>query len=224
MSTSVKKNPNLKTQVYNYLKNQIMTGKLRPGERLIEEKISNDLEVSRSPIRESIRMLEKDGLLKVKKTGGVTVVKPTMEDFQHMYECRVEMEPLSSFYAAKRRSPEQLELMRAALLKGKNYSSDNSLASKKDNEVLSFHEAVVQASNNQWLISMVSHLRGINGFYRQSIIEENPFHVEQAFNEHQKIFQAIVDQDSESARNFMRQHIESDYNLFMELCRKKEVK
>lgn len=68
---------------------------------------------------------------------------------------------------------------------------------------------------------MVSHLRGINGFYRQSIIEENPFHVEQAFNEHQKIFQAIVDQDSESARNFMRQHIESDYNLFMELCRKK---
>lgn len=201
-----------------------MTGKLRPGERLIEEKISNDLEVSRSPIRESIRMLEKDGLLKVKKTGGVTVVKPTMEDFQHMYECRVEMEPLSSFYAAKRRSPEQLELMRAALLKGKNYSSDNSLASKKDNEVLSFHEAVVQASNNQWLISMVSHLRGINGFYRQSIIEENPFHVEQAFNEHQKIFQAIVDQDSESARNFMRQHIESDYNLFMELCRKKEVK
>lgn len=221
LSTGIKKNPNLKTQVYNYLKNQIMTGKLRPGERLIEEKISNDLEVSRSPIRESIRMLEKDGLLKVKKTGGVTVVKPTMQDFQHMYECRVEMEPLSSFYAAKRRSSEQLETIRAALLKGKNFEIGST---SKDDELLNFHEAIVQASNNQWLISMVSHLRGINGFYRKSIIEENPFHVEQAYIEHQKIFQAIVDQDSEGARKYMKIHIESDYNLFMELCRKKEVK
>lgn len=194
-----------------------MTGELRPGERLIEEKLSNDLEVSRSPIRESIRMLEKDGLLKVKKTGGVTVVKPTMEDFQHMYELRIEMEPLSSFYAAKRRSSEQLEMIRDSLLSGKQITS-------KEDKSLNFHEAIVQASNNQWLINMVSHLRGINSFYRKSIIEENPFHVEQAYIEHQKIFQAIVDQDSDGARKFMKQHIESDYNLFMELCRKKEVK
>lgn len=223
LPTNVKKNPSLKTQVYNYLKNQIMTGSLKPGERLIEEKVANDLEVSRSPIRESIRMLEKDGLLTVKKTGGVTVVKPTLLDFQHMYECRVEMEPLSSFYAAQRRSPEQLESIRTALLNGKYLLNNNGLNSVDDKN-LNFHEAIVKASNNQWLISMVSHLRGINSFYRKSIIEENPLHIEQAFFEHQKIFQAIIDQDCEGARNHMRQHIESDYNLFMELCKKKEVK
>ena len=91
MAPIVEKRDTLKTQVYNYLREQILSGEIAPGERLVEEKISSDLEVSRSPVRESIRMLENDGLLIVNKSGGVTVVEPSLIDFQHMFECRVEM-------------------------------------------------------------------------------------------------------------------------------------
>jgi DNA-binding GntR family transcriptional regulator len=215
----VKKRATLKTQVYDYLKESIIMGGLVAGERLIEEKISEELQVSRSPIREAIRMLEKDGLLLVNSSGGVTVVEPTIQDYLHLYECRIEMEPLAAFYAAERRSYEQLESIRTFLLQMDKITEINNLKKVHDANV-NFHEAIVVASSNHFLVSMVSQLRGVNSFYRKSILEEYPLHMEHAMNEHQQIFQAIVDQDAEEARRLMKAHIESDYMLFMELCSK----
>ena len=217
----IKKRATLKTQVYDYLKESIIMGGVMPGERLIEEKISEELQVSRSPIREAIRMLEKDGLLLVNSSGGVTVVEPSIEDFQHLYECRVEMEPLAAFYAAQRRSNEELEIIRTFLLQMGKITETNNLKKVHDANV-NFHEAIVVASANQFLVSMVSHLRGVNSFYRKSILEEFPLHMVHAMQEHQQIFQAIVDQDAEAAKRLMKAHIESDYILFMELCAKAE--
>ena len=215
----VKKRATLKTQVYDYLKEQIIMGRLRPGERLIEEKIAEELQVSRSPIRESIRMLEKDGLLLVNSSGGVTVFEPSIADYQHLYECRVEIEPLAAFYAAERRTNEQLETIRASLLQMGKITEVNNLKKAHDANV-NFHEAIVMATGNMFLVTMVTALRGVNSFYRKSILEENPLHMEHALHEHQQIFQAIVDQDAELAKRLMKAHIESDYKLFMEFCTK----
>jgi DNA-binding GntR family transcriptional regulator len=210
----VKKGATLKTQVYNYLREQIFMRAIKPGERLIEEKISEELGVSRSPIREAIRMLEKDGLLLVNISGGVTVIKPTIEDFQHLYECRIEMEPLASYYAAKRRSQEQLETIQSYLLDMGKITETNNLTKVHDASE-NFHEAIVAASANPFLVSMIAQLHGVNSFYRKSFLEEKPLHVEKAMHEHQQIFQAIVDQDGDEAKRLMKAHIESDYNLFM---------
>ena len=222
MAPIVEKRNTLKTQVYNYLKEQILSGQIAPGERLVEEKISSDLEVSRSPVRESIRMLEKDGLLIVNKSGGVTVVEPSLIDFQHMFECRVEMEPLAAYYAALRRTPTEVETIRSFLLEMKEIS-EGIFEEKVYNINSSFHEAIVKASNNRWLINLVTHLRGLNSFYRRAILDENPKHLKQAFLEHQQIFQAIVDQDANRSKTLMKEHIESDYNLYMEVCKKRRV-
>jgi DNA-binding GntR family transcriptional regulator len=214
----VKKQATLKTQVYDYLKEQILLGGLKPGERLVEEKISEELQVSRSPIREAIRMLEKDGLLLVKPSGGVTVVQPTIEDYQHLFECRVEMEPLAAYYAAQRRSKEQLESIRGYLLQMGKISETNNLKNVHDANV-NFHESIVTASANPFLVTMLAQLRGVNSFYRKSILEEKPLHLEEAIHEHQQIFQAIVDQDANEAKRLMRAHIENDYNLYMRLSK-----
>ncbi|GIN40990.1 GntR family transcriptional regulator [Heyndrickxia oleronia] len=209
----IKKGITLKTQVYDYLRDQIIIGGLKPGERLIEEKIAEELQVSRSPIREAIRMLEKDGLL-VHSSGGVTIIQPTIEDFRYLYECRVEIEPLAAFYAAKRRSSEQLETIRGYLLQMGKISEKNTLKCVHDANV-NFHEAIVQSSQNPFLVSMITQLRGVNSFYRKTFLEENHMYAEEARRDHQKIFQAIVDQDSEEARRLMKHHIESDYNSFV---------
>lgn len=218
----IDKRSTLKTQVYNILREQILSGVIAPGERVVEEKISNDFEVSRSPVREAIRMLEKDGLLIVNKTGGVTVVEPSLIDFQHMYECRVEMEPLAAYYAAIRRTQIEVETIRSFLVKMQEVSKGQLEENVYDINS-SFHEEIVKASNNKWLISLVTHLRGLNSFYRKAILDENPKRIKYAFLEHQQIFQAIVDQDADRAKTLMKEHIESDYNLFVEVCKKRGV-
>jgi len=202
--------------VYKYLKDGIILGQINPGERIVEEKISAELQVSRSPIREAIRMLEKDGLLHVKASGGVTVVEPTVEDFKSLFECRVEMESLATYYAAQRRTPKELEKIRTHLKEMENITSSKYFTEVNDANA-SFHEAIVEASKNPFLIKMTTQLRGIGSFYRKAIVDKYPLHVKDVMVEHKKIFQSIVNQDEEEARLHMKQHIENDFKLFMKI-------
>lgn len=220
MAQTVKKRATLKSQIYIFLKEQIISGAVKPGERLIEEKIALELEVSRSPIREAIRMLEKDGLIYVNRSGGVTVVEPTIEDYKHLYECRVELEPVAAYYAAERRTNEQLESIRGSLLK-MDVNNGEGNTSKTDITNTNFHEAIVKASDNPFLITMMSQIQGINSFYRRAIINQDPQHIEEAMVEHRRIFQAIAEQSPREARKLMRHHIESDYKLFLKLILEK---
>lgn len=214
MEANIIKKLSLKSQVYDYLKEGIIFGNIKPGQRLIEEKIAEELEVSRSPIREAVRMLEKDGLLYVNKSGGVTVVKPSVDDFKHLYECRVEMESLAAYYAAERRSLDDVNEIRSYLMEMDNAALGNNMKNAYYAN-FNFHESVVRASGNSFLVSMTSQLRGINSFYRMAILEFKPERMVDVAIEHQQIFQAIVDQDKNRTRELMKQHIENDYELFM---------
>ncbi|MCG7346491.1 GntR family transcriptional regulator [Sporosarcina sp. ACRSL] len=217
MSGFVVKKTTLKEQVYDYLKNAIILGEIAPGERLIEEKISETLKVSRSPIREAVRMLEKDGLLDVNTTGGVTVANPTTDDFRNLYEIRVEMESLAAFYAAKRRHPDEVRELKSFIEEMKKEMGNNNFRGLLDVN-FKFHELIVCASRNPLLVSMTLQLRGVNSFYRKVILAANPGYAKEALSDHMEIYEAIADQDSEKARELMRQHIEHDYEAFMRVA------
>ncbi|MFD1388519.1 GntR family transcriptional regulator [Oceanobacillus sp. FSL W7-1293] len=207
----------LKSQVYDYLREQIIVGKFKPGERLIEEKIGEALNVSRSPIRESIRMLEKEGFLNLSKTGGVTVVEPSLTDFRYLYECRIGMESLAAYYAAVRRTDEQLRLMRQEVENTANHKEK-----QDDNEkhvTVAFHDIIIEASANPFLISMLGTLRGVNSFYREVIVDKDPTHRETAFADHEQIWEAIARKDADAAKELMKQHIERDFTHFLNLNR-----
>ncbi len=210
------KRKTLKNQVYDYLKEQIIIGVYKPGERLVEEKISTELNVSRSPIREAIQMLEKDGLLNVKKQGGVTVIQPSIDDYQYLYECRKELESLAAFLAAQRRTALQLEQIRNAYLKMGKISTQDDLKNVYEANRC-FHQSIVEASDNPFLIKMLAQLNGVNSFYRKAILETEPMHMETVIDDHQKIFQAIVEKDSVKAKNLFIQHIENDYKTFIDI-------
>lgn len=207
----------LKSQVYDYLKEQITIGNIKPGERLIEEKIGQTLDVSRSPIREAIRMLEKDGFLHLTKTGGVEVVKPSLVDYQYLFECRIEMESVAAYYAATRRTEEQLEQIENAI---DTYSS-GSIINDKSNVRVGFHDIIIESSMNPFLISMLRQLRGVNSFYRKAIVETDPKHVNAAEVDHEEIYAAIAASDQELARKLMKKHIENDYSRFISLIKGK---
>ena len=217
--TQKMKRMTLKQQVYDYLKNAIIFGEFDPGERLIEEKIAETLDVSRSPIREAVRMLEKDGLLNVHQTGGVTVVNPTIEDYRSLYEIRVEMESLAAYYAAERCNEQELQLMRTSI---QEMAHEISIGNLKGllRVNFNFHEIIVRGSRNPFLISMTLQLRGVNSFYRRAIVEGNPRNIHNALKDHEEIFHAIEQRDAPLARKLMKEHIEHDYQAFMEAVTK----
>jgi len=150
------KRTTLKKQVYEYLKEQIILGNYKPGERLIEEKIAESLSVSRSPVREAIRMLEKDNFITVHHSGGVNVVDPDIEDYMYLYEYRKEVEAAAAFYAARRRTEEHINAMESHL-------ATMGDVNEKDFKVIhqsagDFHSSIAQASKNPFLIFTLSQL------------------------------------------------------------------
>lgn len=213
------KRTTLKKQVYEHLKEQIILALYNPGERLIEEKIAESLDVSRSPVREAIRMLEKDGLVIVNQSGGVNVVDPKIDDYLYLYEYRKEVEAAAAYYAAERRTEQHLQRMREHLKTMENISStDYKLIHQSG---VQFHSAIVEASANPFLISALTQLQGINIFYRRTILNNSELHMKKAVEEHQQIYEAIKKQAYKQARQLMRRHIENDYNRFFSLLKDK---
>ncbi|AEV18152.1 Transcriptional regulator, GntR [Geobacillus thermoleovorans CCB_US3_UF5] len=214
MKQQIVKKETLKKQVYEYLREEIITGGFAPGERLVEEKIAKQIQVSRSPIREAIRMLEKEGLVTVNKGGGVAVFSPDIENFQYLYECRVVLEPLAAYYAAQRITKNQIEDLRRQLI-----SIDAQPLGLK--EILEmntkFHEGIVEASRNPFLIRMIEQIRGINSLYRIAILKQNMLRMKSAIQEHIQIFEAIKRGDADKARECMEEHIESDYKYYISI-------
>ena len=90
----IEKNKSMREKVYDTLKQMIIDGVIKPGERIIETEYSNKFQISRTPIREAIRMLELEGLVESQTTGGVIVKTLTREEISEIYKIRIALESL----------------------------------------------------------------------------------------------------------------------------------
>ncbi|SDI15662.1 GntR family transcriptional regulator [Alteribacillus bidgolensis] len=203
----------LQNQAYDYLFNKIVSGELPPGERLIEEKIAKETEISRSPIREAIRRLTSEGLVSVNPRGGVRVYQALHSDFKYLYECRKSLEPTAASLAAKRMN----EVKKAELNK---LVSENMMALEDEDykqlKIVSsrFHELILEGSGNPYLIKLMKQLNSLLMFYRNKIVDISQ-RLEKGSIEHQDIWRAIQKGDEEDAEKRMREHIEIDYQFYI---------
>lgn len=221
MNKVIKRTETLQVQVYEYLRKKILTGGIEPGQRIIEEKISEETGVSRSPIREAIRRLETDGLVTVNSfaQGGVTVYNPTKENFKYLYECRLSVEPLAARCAAERRSTERIGILKNLMEEMKQGKSEKQ--NMKVHEINSeFHQQIVEASMNPYLIKIMRDLKGLISLYRNAIIRNNPERPETVIEEHEAIFHAILTRNGVLAEELMSNHIKKDYLLSMDCYEK----
>ena len=99
---------------YRRIRQGIVEGHYRPGERLVEQRIAEDLELSRTPVREAFRMLQSEGLVQVEPNRGATVRNLTIGDITDLYELRARLEAMAAELAATRATPEQLDRLLAA--------------------------------------------------------------------------------------------------------------
>lgn len=197
----------LRDVVFNTLRQAILTGELKPGERLMELHLADKLGVSRTPVREAIRRLELEGLVTMIPRRGAEVAQITEKSMNDVLEIRRTLDALCAELACDRIKPESL----AALKKACDYF-EQCVATKNAKEIaqadVALHDIIVQATGNQRLIQMVNNLSEQMYRYRFEYIKDSTQH-ETLVKEHRIIYQSIVDKDRETAAAAAKLHIDN---------------
>ncbi len=195
----------LREVVFKTLRNAIIHGELKPGERLMEEKLAKSLEVSRTPVREAIRMLELEGLVVMLPRKGAEVARITVEDLEEALEVRMAIEDLSVRLASLRIDEEGKEKLRkaAAAFDAALEQKDVVRIVEKDER---FHDVIFEATKNRRLINLAHNLREQVYRYRYEYVKDFSSH-DKLSREHTRIMEAILNGDVVRAQQAMRGHI-----------------
>lgn len=197
----------LREIVFESIREAIIDGKLKPGERVMEVQLAEKLGVSRTPVREAIRKLELEGLLIMEPRKGAYVADVSLKDLVDVLEVRSSLEGLAASLAATRASEEEIEVLKEKAAQFKECIEKNDVQGmiNKDTE---FHEAILQAAKNKKLTSIIESLREQLQRFRVTYFTEYNMTTYLA-SEHQKVLDAIESRDPDKANEYAQQHIEN---------------
>ena len=200
----------LRDAVFHALRKAILTGKIKPGERLTEVKLGRILGTSRTPIREAIRMLEEDGLAIIVPGSGARVARMTVKDLQEVMEIRSALEQLSAGLAAERSTAAEKDEIREACSAFVRSTQSGDILEIAEADVR-FHVLILKAAENEKLGGILNSLADSIYRYRYEYIQDDG-HYEHLVAEHNEIFRAIYDGSREAAEKAARNHIERQWN------------
>ena len=197
----------LRDVVFNTLRQAILTGELKPGERLMEIHLANRLGVSRTPIREAIRKLELEGLVTMVPRKGAEVAQITEKSMNDVLEVRRALDALCAELACDRITDDALENL------GRACDDFEAAVKTKDTKKIAqadvaLHDIIVRATGNQRLIQLINNLSEQMYRYRFEYIKDASRH-ETLVEEHRIIYQSIVSKDKETAAAAARTHIDN---------------
>lgn len=195
----------LRDVIFNTLRDAIVAGDLKPGERLMEVELAETMGVSRTPVREAIRKLETEGLVTMTPRKGTHVAELTVKDIVDVLEVRAALDGLATELAAQHIQQEHLRQLEnihrqyVAALQKENLAA----AIKKDVE---FHEVIYNASENAKLMNVAGNLR--EQIYRFRVLYMKDFsNASDVLEEHRNILKALEEQDQERAGLLAKEHI-----------------
>lgn len=195
----------LREIVFETVRRAIITGELKPGQRLMEVQLAEEMGVSRTPVRESIRKLELEGLVKMVPRKGAYVTPMSVNDLREMMEIRRALEGLAAELAAVNATQEEIDQLYFA---NRRFGE---AALKNDEEGIinydmDIHEIIYKASGNVKLLQMINSLREqmqrFRAEYVHRIEDKNPL-----VNQHMEIIKKIEARDRVSANAAACEHI-----------------
>ncbi len=197
----------LRDVVFNTLRQAILTGELKPGERLMEIHLANKLGVSRTPIREAIHKLELEGLVTMIPRRGAEVAQITEKSMSDVLEVRRAMDALCAELACDRITEEETEQLNQACenFRRATQTKDVKKIAQADVEL---HDIIVQATGNKRLVQLVNNLSEQMYRYRFEYIKDFSQH-ERLVEEHRIIYESIVNKDKETASEAAKLHIDN---------------
>ncbi len=208
----------LRELVLEAIREAIISGILKPRERLMEIQLAEELGVSRTPIREALRNLEMEGFIVMVPRKGAYVADISFKDIADVFEVRAALEGLAAGLAAERITDEELEEMERLLVEKAEAIIKRDM--KKLVEVdTRFHETIYQASRNERLAVIINNLREQIQRYRATSLAF-PGRMKQSLEEHRNIVEAIQSRNIQLARQVAQGHIENAENSMLESIKK----
>jgi DNA-binding GntR family transcriptional regulator len=199
-------------RVYEVLRERILAGELEGGTRLHQEKLSAQLGVSRTPVREAITRLAAEGLVELLPNRGARVAAVSLADIRAAFEARLGIEPFAARLAAERRPAAALKAMRAAVAEQQRARTPRTTYKA----IRKYHLAVVEAAGNPHLVrfaeSLWSGRIGLHVYLRQL----SPRMLAGDVEEHQAILAAIERGDAADAERLARAHIADSLDRLLE--------
>ena len=192
----------LRDVVFNTLRQAILKGELKPGERLMEIALAERLGVSRTPIREAMRKLEQEGLVVMIPRRGAQVANITEKDLNVAIE-----------KACARMTEEEMRRLWLAAKEFEHTIAEGNLVKLAEADV-AFHEVIYQASDNKRLIQVLNNMREQIYRYRVEYLKEGETR-DVLVKEHEELTKAIRERDVERAKQLSFQHIENQRMAIM---------
>ena len=204
-SDGPKTNVPISTNLYSQLQRDILTGKLKNGQKLTEQVICEEYNVSRTPVREALRQLESEGLVENILNRGSFVVGLSKQDFEDIFELRKIYEIQAVKWAIERITDEQMEALDETFEFMEFYTLRNDIDKMLTiNE--GFHQIIYNASHNRMLQQLLSSYQTYLKYLRKD--EEYPDdYLAIVLEEHRQIFKAFIEKDVEAGAEAMEQHI-----------------
>jgi DNA-binding GntR family transcriptional regulator len=206
---AIQRSQSLRQQVYQALKQIILQGDLASGERVVETKLAEQLQVSRTPIREAIGQLKQEKLIVSQPNGGFKVATLSARDAIQLYDCRIALEQLSVGSACENITSKQLDQLEQCILLAEN--SVQSKSDKSDTLKLleidyQFHHLIAKSSGNQWLLTLLEQVFDKMALLRVQTTKHNPQVLEISL-EHKQVYDAIALRDINLAQETITEHL-----------------
>ena len=207
----------LRDVVYNTLREAILKGELKPGERLMELQLASKLGVSRTPIREAIRMLELEGLAVTIPRKGAEVAKMTVKDMEDVLEVRESLDELAAKIACNKITEEQLQTLSKVkdAFEESTKTTDIKQIAMYDEK---FHDVIYESTGNVRLVNLLNNLREQIYRYRVEYLKNVEVYP-RLIEEHETILKALQDRNQELVVEAMRDHVENQATAVTQIIR-----
>ena len=209
----VSKKKSLREEVYESLKKSILHGKLKAGQRLIEEQLAHQVGISRTPVREAFHKLERDELVTRLPKGGFAVREFTKEDVEEIFGIRSALESYAAYLATLHITPDKISTLEKRLKE-----SEEALEKGDDDKVVQlyteFHDILYKSCKSKKLVEMINNFRDYFYRYRSALL-----HMENGMSysnkDHRQMLEAMKKKNPRLAESLVRKHLSRGKDLVL---------
>lgn len=218
----IQRSKSLHQQTYEALRSSILSGQLAPGDRLVETQLAQQLQVSRTPIREAMRQLQREGLVKADGSGGLRVTAISVLDAMQLYDCRLALEQLSVVAACDHATQSQIDRLAQYVSEAEDLLSlkfsdalpsdrhadrpQPPLADRLLDLDYHFHRLIAESANNPWLVLLLDQVFDKMALLRMETTRHDPGVLDVRL-EHRQIYEAIAQRDRSAAVEAIHGHL-----------------
>ena len=211
----------LSQKVYRVLKTEIVKGFLEPGTKLLENKLAEEMHVSRTPVREAIQKLAAEGLIKIAPNQTLIVTEVSLEDVKEVLQIRGILEGLATRVAAQKITRQEIEELEEIITQMGLYVTKKDLTfyCKLDDE---FHNLILHICGNKWIIQIRDNLGNFLYRFRIKSLSVSG-RLKCSFEEHQKIMESLKEKNPEKEEQLSKIHMENTIiNILKNVAKEKD--